>query len=712
MDSGTLREIRIDSCKNVYDYYAEAQKNKSDVSRSSIPIVRIQVNGAFVILYAGKKIPNEPGLGLSINGEIFRDKDVNYEQFDELSKTVTIFPSKQVLNLLCRGNPTVALVSDMKFLIKRTETYYERFGHLMALPKTDPHFDESEYSFPSGIRPSAEQKVAVKTILNSRLSYVWGAPGTGKTQFVLATAIMAYLRQGRRVCIIAPTNNSLEQVLRGLLKIIETEDPDGELVDMDHDILRLGMATSTFISEYPSVCERVGIEAEISSKTETMRILDDVIFEKQCDVLKSLFDEIISLYNEEYDKAGFFAKKKIMSQIRQYYKEIGEVVSSNDKFKHLMDGVDEYNYRPKAEELSKFLYERDRPANAIADYKDATYDDLIVLKLALAIEINELRSLEPEAKIDTAKIVATTPPTFMNRLSPGADGPGAEFKFDHIFIDEVGYCNVTQVLPFFAMGVPITMLGDHMQLPPVCEMDREEVLIEGIMEDTKMKHAFMWDQSALFAEQYLNDDIDTLTKAYTGDKDPVFKITKKCDLTLSHRFGNNLALILDECIYKNGIRGNAKIPLEILCVDAVCNSQSERENHAEVEAIGEFLDDYQLEEEAFAIITPYRAQVKALEGAYGNLKDNIMTVHKSQGREWDTVILSVADCRLQTRPDPLRFTSTKPGSTGIKVINTAGSRAKKRLVIVCDREFWTGKEGEMIGKMVKDLDESCILRYG
>ena len=71
----------------------------------------------------------------------------------------------------------------------------------------------------------------------------------------------------------------------------------------------------------------------------------------------------------------------------------------------------------------------------------------------------------------------------------------------------------------------------------------------------------------------------------------------------------------------------------------------------------------------------------------------------------------MADCRLQTRSVPLRFTSTK-SNEGVRVINTAVSRAKSRLVIVCDREFWAEKDDEMIGKMVRDLDESCILRYG
>ena len=39
--------------------------------------------------------------------------------------------------------------------------------------------------------------------------------------------------------------------------------------------------------------------------------------------------------------------------------------------------------------------------------------------------------------------------------------------------------------------------------------------------------------------------------------------------------------------------------------------------------------------------------------------------------------------------------------SGLKPINTAVSRAKRRLVIVCDVEHWGGREGELIGVLVR-----------
>ncbi len=243
------------------------------------------------------------------------------------------------------------------------------------------------------------------------------------------------------------------------------------------------------------------------------------------------------------------------------------------------------------------------------------------------------------------------------------------------------------------------MLGDHLQLPPVCEI-KDDKLRGFIEKGEKRKYSFMWAQSALHAESYLFKEIEDLQKAYMELSDPEFRITKKANLTISHRFGNNFAAILDECIYGNGITGVAEHPLKIECVDAVCDSKKSRENRAEVDAIGEYLVENQLSPEEFVILTPYKEQVDLLNKRYPERRDNILAVHKSQGREWNTVILSVADPGSSDKTAPLRFTSTvDESSVGRKVMNTAVSRAKRNLVVVCDKEFWSEKDGELIGKL-------------
>lgn len=259
---------------------------------------------------------------------------------------------------------------------------------------------------------------------------------------------------------------------------------------------------------------------------------------------------------------------------------------------------------------------------------------------------------------------------------------------DHIFIDEASYCNVIQCLPFFTFGVPVTMLGDYMQLPPVCEAQKE-YLERWTKENDRYHYVFMWTQMVLFAETYLARDVAEAAAAFLNGDAPRLEITKKVDLTLSHRFGDNLARILDECVYQNGIHGAGGAALQIECID--CRNpkrEGKRDNLAEAEAIGAYIKAHPLEPDSFVIITPYTDQVKVLNQLYPKLKNNILTVHRSQGREWDTVILSVADDHLHNRPVPLRFTSTvDPQAIGRNVINTAVSRARRRLVIFCDKEF-------------------------
>ena len=62
------------------------------------------------------------------------------------------------------------------------------------------------------------------------------------------------------------------------------------------------------------------------------------------------------------------------------------------------------------------------------------------------------------------------------------------------------------------------------------------------------------------------------------------------------------------------------------------------------------------------------------------------------------------DCHANPEKSPRRFTTsrrTDEGYTGLKVINTAVSRARRRLVIVCDTRYWMSEEGELIGDLVR-----------
>ena len=78
----------------------------------------------------------------------------------------------------------------------------------------------------------------------------------------------------------------------------------------------------------------------------------------------------------------------------------------------------------------------------------------------------------------------------------------------------------------------------------------------------------------------------------------------------------------------------------------------------------------------------------------------VHTIHNSQGMEWDYVILSVVDTT-----DKWFTNSRSPISNGKNIINTAVSRAKKFLIIVCDADYWKSQQDQLLGKLLNIAEE-------
>ena len=64
------------------------------------------------------------------------------------------------------------------------------------------------------------------------------------------------------------------------------------------------------------------------------------------------------------------------------------------------------------------------------------------------------------------------------------------------------------------------------------------------------------------------------------------------------------------------------------------------------------------------------------------------------------MFLSVVDGRFDL---PYFTDSTNPQSGGLHVINTAISRARKHLVLVCDRGFWEDRPAQLISQVLRRL---------
>lgn len=172
---------------------------------------------------------------------------------------------------------------------------------------------------------------------------------------------------------------------------------------------------------------------------------------------------------------------------------------------------------------------------------------------------------------------------------------------------------------------------------------------------------------------------------------------KKYNLNQTYRFGTKLASVLAESVYESDFTGNEEAETNIYCIDACKNSSDQRRTSSgEMYAIVEYCRNHPNED--IAILTPYKLQVKLLrDELYRNGMDQniVYTIHGSQGREWDTILFSAVDTH-----DMWFVDSNNAVSRGRNLVNTAVSRAKKKLIIVADKRYWINQEGQLIEKLI------------
>ena len=225
--------------------YIEAMRYVTDppLGVSVTGVRRCAVGEGYAVLHLESQLQDASGLMLMVDGDVLDEDEAGFTRYDEISRTIVVRPPDAVLDMLSVSGTKVSVLTDMGFLIRAVADFYRRYGDMLAHPER--RLEPSKPEYPSGSSPSAEQISAVSCVLSNGMSYVWGAPGTGKTQYVLATCIRACLDAGGRVAVFAPTNNSVEQVLSGILKAFEG---DGSLCE---GIIRLGIPSKGFLEDHP-----------------------------------------------------------------------------------------------------------------------------------------------------------------------------------------------------------------------------------------------------------------------------------------------------------------------------------------------------------------------------------------------------------------------------------------------------------------------------
>lgn len=435
---------------------------------------------------------------------------------------------------------------------------------------------------------------------------------------------------------------------------------------------------------------------------------DKITSEKSFKLLRQ--KEIVDLQElnnhmaKELHQSGFFTilfstkhKKKKEEYQRNQVKinEIEKVLSSiNSIIKFFEERLDILTIQEKNiySKITKFEgHAAQVQCNINELQKDLSRQHLEELEKTLADEKHNLNQQKESLKVnyDGRLIIGTTLDGFIGRSNIG-------FKVDKIFVDEAAYAPIVKLIPLMSLNAPICLLGDHLQLPPVCEADERNTTINAY-----------WGKSAIFIEEawLYGDEYKKISEA----EEPKFQNLLKLTLKESFRFSNELAAILDHSIYDNiGFHGNdsAKTNIRVIhCKHERQMGDEKRVNKSEVEAIQAYLfshrNDIISSALNFCILTPYKNQSKELRKIVKKNKldeyVDVLNTHQGQGREWDVVLFSVVDGNLpQCNPF---FTNSKMHQGKI-VLNTTISRVKKELIIFMDCSYWQNKEGQLLSQII------------
>ena len=258
-----------------------------------------------------------------------------------------------------------------------------------------------------------------------------------------------------------------------------------------------------------------------------------------------------------------------------------------------------------------------------------------------------------------------------------------ESKFDNLIVDEASMMAMPSLL---ALGHNISkrliLVGDFQQLSPI-SIVKDDLLQDSVFEMSGVNisntnHPAL---KQLLSQRRSHEKIvDLINKTfYQGKLIPKANPSEK--IISSKPFSGRI------------------IALKKVTDGAVRYTKGgTRQNKVFAENIMDILDELSQDKDAefsIGIITPYRGQVSLLralkyERKYDEKFDNrikIGTIHTFQGSECDIIIFDMVDCFDMESGKPNKIGRLYSGNAGERLLNVAVSRARHKLIVVCDPEY-------------------------
>lgn len=324
-------------------------------------------------------------------------------------------------------------------------------------------------------------------------------------------------------------------------------------------------------------------------------------------------------------------------------------------------------------------------------------DEAIKVKAQLK-DFREKLKLHTDYLVSQVKVVFSTISNFVlnPRLKNG--------KFDNLIVDEASMLAEPQLVALANnVSKRIILVGDFQQLSPISESG-VPILKESVFKlcGIDINHTNHPALHQLLNQRRSNPKlVDVINHTFYGDK-------------LNAMNGKHHSVVA-RAPYGSCVIGMMSVPSG----EVRFTKGGTRQNTANADAVISLLDKYSEEKtETFSIgvITPYTGQsallkARFIEKRYSvDFQDRVKigTVHTFQGSECDVIIFDMVDSSKFENEKAAYFGKIYAGEQGEQLLNVAISRARHKLIVVCDPDFLRDSPGGKITNKSYEIFKSLL----
>lgn len=598
------------------------------------------------------------------------------------------------------------LVSQLKSLDIREDSILDFILKKKTIAKR-----ETTYPIIAPFSSNSSQIESIQNALQSRVSVIQGPPGTGKTQTIL-NIIANLLIRGKTVAVVSGNNEATRNVYEKLEKenlgflcaalgnktnismFFEKQSTNKipyELIsgeDNSPTASELEIISQNVIDLYNSKQQRAKLKSEIKGLL-IEKNFNDKEFESIPPYLQRIEKKFqsskASLEAAAYIEALFSKRNHRLINNLKLFLHLGIWPTKDFNAAETIDYLQNRFYPKKIHELVEAIksidnkFPLDESERMVLEYqtKSRLYLDSFLRSKYKKLEnktFTQRTYRDDRNFINRYPIILST--TYSLQLCKPND-----IIFDYVVIDESSQVNIASAAIALASARRAVIVGDSKQLPHVVPNRLKEPL-------TKIKEKY---ELPIFVDYVRFSLLESIRLEYGQDVPSVLLNEHyRCDPEIigfcNKRFYDDKLVIQTRHAEGCGIT----------IVETPSHSALKRTNPRQAEIISSEILPFQESNEDVGIVAPYRDQVSYIREHLRKNDILVDTVHKFQGKERSTIILSTTADRTIVNEDPEHIDFLNDPN----LINVAISRAKKRLYVIASSEALS-QEGTLLNDLSK-----------